>query len=137
MTVVLDASALLAHIKAEKGQKTVAAVMSQAVISTVNLTEVVQKLHAVDADVDGVLQRVRKQSEETRTGYLSLHGQRCCCHSKIMESNEAVRPFFGRSCLPEFGNAARSACFDSRSGVEGHRLACGRAADSVASVDRS
>jgi PIN domain nuclease of toxin-antitoxin system len=41
---VLDASALLALLNGEPGSETVAAIMSQAVISSVNLSEVVAKL---------------------------------------------------------------------------------------------
>lgn len=41
--VVLDASALLALMKAERGAERVAAVIDQAVIGTVNLAEVISK----------------------------------------------------------------------------------------------
>ena len=44
MTVVLDASALLALLKGERGAETVAAALGDAVISAVNLQEVVKDL---------------------------------------------------------------------------------------------
>lgn len=42
--IVLDASALLALLNREQGQEKVAAVMGQATMNTVNLTEVITKL---------------------------------------------------------------------------------------------
>jgi len=56
--VVLDASALLALLNGEPGSETVAAVVSEAVISTVNLSEVVAKLadHGMDEkDLGGLI----------------------------------------------------------------------------------
>lgn len=47
---VLDASALLCLINGEPGAERVAAVLSQAVISTVNLAEVATKLNDLGAD---------------------------------------------------------------------------------------
>jgi PIN domain nuclease of toxin-antitoxin system len=55
---VLDASALLALLNEETGSETVAAVVSKAVISSVNLSEVVAKLadHGMDEkDVRGLI----------------------------------------------------------------------------------
>ena len=43
MTVVLDASALLAYLQRETGADTVRAALGEAVISTVNWAEVVQE----------------------------------------------------------------------------------------------
>ena len=43
MSVVLDASALLAYLQEEPGRDTVAALLPQAVVSTVNWTEVIGK----------------------------------------------------------------------------------------------
>jgi PIN domain nuclease of toxin-antitoxin system len=55
---VLDASALLALLNGEPGSETVAAVVSEAVISSVNLSEVVAKLadHGMDEkDLRGLI----------------------------------------------------------------------------------
>jgi PIN domain nuclease of toxin-antitoxin system len=54
MTDVLDASALLAFLQDERGSDVVADVLSDAVISTVNWAEVVQKSLAAGVVVDGM-----------------------------------------------------------------------------------
>jgi ribonuclease VapC len=54
MTFVLDASAVLALIQGEPGGQRVRAVVRQAVLSSVNLTEVVTKLIAHGVPVNGV-----------------------------------------------------------------------------------
>ncbi len=51
-TYVLDASALLCLINGEPGAERVASVLSQAVISAVNLAEVATKLNELGADED-------------------------------------------------------------------------------------
>ena len=55
MTVVLDASALLAYLKGESGEKVVDGVLAESVISSVNWAEVVQKSIAAEVEVDGML----------------------------------------------------------------------------------
>jgi ribonuclease VapC len=52
VTVVLDASALLALVQDEPGAERVEAVLDQAVLSSVNLTEVVTKLVAKGMHAD-------------------------------------------------------------------------------------
>lgn len=54
MTVVLDASALLGFLQSEPGGDQVEAVLSEAVISSVNWSEVVQKSVAADVLIDGM-----------------------------------------------------------------------------------
>lgn len=54
MTVVLDASALLAYLQDEPGGKEVEAVLAESVISSVNWAEIVQKSVAVGVVVDGM-----------------------------------------------------------------------------------
>ena len=85
MSVVLDASALLAYLQDEPGGERVRAVLSQAVMSTVNWAEVIGKardqgvslglalepLSAVQAEIAGQLK------ERTRRYGLSL-GDRAC-----------------------------------------------------------
>ncbi len=51
---VLDASALLAYLKAEPGQEVVKAAMSDAAISSVNWAEVVQKAILVNVNVEAM-----------------------------------------------------------------------------------
>ena len=55
MTVVLDASALLAYLKGEPGGDRVDGVLAESVMSSVNWAEVVQKSIAVGVNVDGML----------------------------------------------------------------------------------
>ena len=54
MTVVLDASALLAYLQDEPGDKAVEAVLAESVMSSVNWAEVVQKSVAAGVVVDGM-----------------------------------------------------------------------------------
>lgn len=54
MTAVLDASALLAYLQDEPGNDRVEVVLPEAVISSVNWAEVVQKSIAAGVDVDGM-----------------------------------------------------------------------------------
>jgi ribonuclease VapC len=86
--VVLDASAMLALMDAEPGQEAVAAVLPGALVSAVNLAEVVSKLAQAHADAlalgidvvafDGSLALdVGALRPLTRAAGLSL-GDRCC-----------------------------------------------------------
>lgn len=59
MTVVLDASAVLAYVKQESGEEVVDAVIGEAAISSVNWAEVVQKLGVLDISVGGTLSELR------------------------------------------------------------------------------
>jgi ribonuclease VapC len=54
MTIVLDASALLGFLQDEPGGDQVEAVLSEAVISSVNWAEVVQKSVAADVLINGM-----------------------------------------------------------------------------------
>jgi PIN domain nuclease of toxin-antitoxin system len=55
MTVVLDASALLAYLKDEPGGDVVEAILAESVISSVNWAEVIQKAIAAGVVVEGML----------------------------------------------------------------------------------
>ncbi len=59
MTVVLDASALLAYLQGEPGEKVVDRVLKESVISSVNWAEVVQKSIAAEVDVCGMLEDLK------------------------------------------------------------------------------
>jgi len=54
MTVVLDASALLAYLQDEPGGEAIEGVLAKAVMSSVNWAEVVQKSVAVGVVVEGM-----------------------------------------------------------------------------------
>ena len=54
MTIVLDASALLAFLQDEPGGDQVEAVLPEAVISSVNWAEVVQKSATAGVNIDGM-----------------------------------------------------------------------------------
>jgi PIN domain nuclease of toxin-antitoxin system len=95
MTVILDASALLAYLQDEPGGDRVDGVLSESVISSVNWAEVVQKSLAAAVDVDGMLDELKALGlrvepftsedgemagrlwEQTRQAGLSL-GDRAC-----------------------------------------------------------
>ncbi|MEQ9670631.1 type II toxin-antitoxin system VapC family toxin [Coleofasciculus sp. G2-EDA-02] len=95
MTVVLDASALLAYLKGEPGEEIVDGVLAESVISSVNWAEVVQKAIAAGVEVDGMMddlqalgltvepftledgEMVGRLWESTRQAGLSL-GDRAC-----------------------------------------------------------
>ncbi len=55
MTVVLDASALLAYLKDEPGGDLVEAVLAECAMSSVNWAEVIQKSIAAGVDVEEIL----------------------------------------------------------------------------------
>lgn len=59
MTIVLDASALLAYLQDEPGADVVKAVLAESVVSSVNWAEVVQKVLAVNIDVNKVRQNLQ------------------------------------------------------------------------------
>lgn len=59
MTVVLDASALLAYLQDEPGSNSVDEILSEAVISSVNWAEVVQKSVAAEVAVEGMLDELQ------------------------------------------------------------------------------
>ena len=55
MTVVLDASAMLAYLQDEPGNEVVDGVLAESVMSSVNWAEVVQKSIAVGVEIEGML----------------------------------------------------------------------------------
>ncbi len=95
MTVVLDASALLAYLKDEPGADVVEAILADSVISSVNWAEVIQKAIAGGVVVEGMLDDLQSLGlvvelftpldgevagrlwEQTRSHGLSL-GDRAC-----------------------------------------------------------
>jgi PIN domain nuclease of toxin-antitoxin system len=118
MTVVLDASALLAYLQDEPGGNAVDRVLAESVISSVNWAEVVQKSIAARVDVDGMLDDLQSLGltvepftpedgemagrlwEQTRQAGLSL-GDRACLSLglrlgvPVLSSDRAV-PRLGR-----------------------------------------
>jgi ribonuclease VapC len=95
MTVVLDASALLAYLKDEPGGDVVDGVLAESVMSSVNWAEVIQKSIAAGVEVGGMLDELQvlgltvetftpedgemagRLWEQTRQAGLSL-GDRAC-----------------------------------------------------------
>lgn len=95
MTVVLDASALLAYLKDEPGSVAVDGLLPESALSSVNWAEVVQKSIAAGVEVDGMLDDLQalglrvepfmpedgemtgKLWEQTRPSGLSLGGRAC------------------------------------------------------------
>ena len=59
MSVVLDASALLAYLQRETGADTVRTALGEALISTVNWTEVVQKAAAATDEIEALREDIQ------------------------------------------------------------------------------
>ncbi len=59
MSVVLDASALLAFLQLEPGHETVSNVLAESVICTVNWAEVIGKCIVGDVETEGLLEDLR------------------------------------------------------------------------------
>ena len=59
MTVVLDASALLAYLQDEPGCEVIDPVLAESVMSSVNWAEVIQKLVAAEVDLNGMLDELQ------------------------------------------------------------------------------
>ena len=59
MTVVLDASALLAYLKDEPGTEEVDRVLEGSVMSSVNWAEVIQKALSAEINVDGMFDELQ------------------------------------------------------------------------------
>lgn len=59
MSIVLDASALLAFLHDEPGSDKVDAVIGQSIITTVNWSEVAQKSLSRGVDIDGLLEDIQ------------------------------------------------------------------------------
>lgn len=95
MTIVLDASALLAYLQDELGSDVVDGVLAESVMSSVNWAEVVQKSIAAGVEIEGMLDDLQSLGltvepfraedgemtgrlwEQTRQAGLSL-GDRAC-----------------------------------------------------------
>ena len=60
MTTILDASAVLAYLKDELGMDIVKAALAESAISSVNWAEVVQKMLALGANVDNMLEEFQE-----------------------------------------------------------------------------
>ncbi|HHP7231564.1 MAG TPA: type II toxin-antitoxin system VapC family toxin [Xenococcaceae cyanobacterium] len=78
MTVVLDASALLAYLQDEPGSQLVDEILAESVMSSVNWAEVVQKCLAAGVIVDGMLDELQAlglQIESFTTPDAELTGQ--------------------------------------------------------------
>lgn len=59
MQVVLDASALLAYLRAEPGSEAVDGVLGAALITSVNWAEVLQKFLSAGVEVEGLRQELQ------------------------------------------------------------------------------
>ena len=59
MTVVLDASAILAYLQDEPGSEVVDKLLAESVMSSVNWAEVVQKAIAAEVEIEGMLDELQ------------------------------------------------------------------------------
>jgi ribonuclease VapC len=96
MTAVLDASALLAFLQDEPGNDQVEAVLPEAVISSVNWAEVVQKSIAAGVDVDGL----REDLEALGLAILPFTAEEAEIAGRLWQQTRQVGLSLGdRACL--------------------------------------
>ncbi|WP_293116665.1 hypothetical protein [Okeania sp. SIO1I7] len=102
MTVVLDASALLAYLKDELGSDLVDGVLAESVMSSVNWAVVVQKSISAGVEVDGLLDD--QQALGLRIEPFTLED--------IVGANPPSSIVSGRPCLSQSGIAIGGSSFD-------------------------
>jgi PIN domain nuclease of toxin-antitoxin system len=97
MTVVLDASALLALLHNETGADRVEeALLNKAVISTVNWTEVIQKAIAKNISIDGL----DNELEELGLSFISFESQQARVAGSLWQQTKTLGLSLGdRACL--------------------------------------
>jgi ribonuclease VapC len=97
MTVVLDASALLALLHNETGADIVEeALLSKAVISTVNWTEVIQKAIAKNISIDDL----DNELEELGLSFISFDSQQARIAGSLWQQTKVLGLSLGdRACL--------------------------------------
>jgi PIN domain nuclease of toxin-antitoxin system len=97
MTVVLDASALLALLHNETGADRVEeALLNKAVISTVNWTEVIQKAIAKNISIDGL----DNELEELGLSFISFDSQQARVAGSLWQQTKTLGLSLGdRACL--------------------------------------
>ena len=96
MTIVLDASALLAFLQNEAGSDQVEAALPEAVISSVNWAEVVQKSIAAGVNVDGL----REDLEALGLKILPFTAEEAEIAAQLWQQTRSVGLSLGdRACL--------------------------------------
>jgi PIN domain nuclease of toxin-antitoxin system len=96
MTVVLDASALLAYLLDEPGAEVVDGVLAEAVMTSVNWAEVIQKVISAGVEVDGLLEDLQALGLRVEA-FLPADGELA---GRLWESTRQVGLSLGdRACL--------------------------------------
>ena len=124
MTVILDASALLAYLRQEPGGEMVDGVLAESVMSSVNWAEVVQKSISAGVEVEGMLedlQALRMKVEPFLPVDDAMVGT-------AVGTNAAAGFVAGRSRLPELGVAFGADGAHLRSGLGSAAFGCGDSA---------
>ncbi|GAA6616607.1 type II toxin-antitoxin system VapC family toxin [Scytonema sp. NUACC26] len=127
MTVVLDASALLAYLQDEPGSEAVEEVLAESVMSSVNWAEVVQKSVAAGVVVNGM----REDLEALGLTIAPFSLQEAEMAGRLWLQTKVGWAVFGRSRLFECGNAVECSSSDVRSPVANARVEVGCASNSL------
>ena len=129
MTVILDASALLAYLRQEPGGEMVDGVLAESVMSSVNWAEVVQKSISAGVEVEGMLEDLQALGMKVEP-FLPVDGAMV---GTAVGTNAAAGVVAGRSHLPELGVAFGADGAQLRSGLGSAAFGCGDSAAAVRS----
>ena len=129
MTVILDASALLAYLRQEPGGEMVDGVLAESVMSSVNWAEVVQKSISAGVEVEGMLEDLQALRMKVEP-FLPVDGAMV---GTAVGTNAAAGFVAGRSRLPELGVAFGAVGAHLRSGLGSAAFGCGDSAAAMRS----
>ena len=117
---MLDASALLAYLQGEVGADRVRAALGEAVISTVNWAEVVQKAGVAAHEAEAL----REDAQSLGLVILPFSVSQAENHWKATAKHCCLRPVLGRSGLPRAGHRHPERRLYGGSHLAGDRLGC-------------
>ena len=129
MTVILDASALLAYLRQEPGGEMVDGVLAESVMSSVNWAEVVQKSISAGVEVEGMLEDLQALGMKVEP-FLPVDGAMV---GTAVGTKAAAGFVAGRSRLPELGVAFGADGAHLRSGLGSAAFGCGDSAAAMRS----
>jgi len=117
MRVVLDASALLAYLRAEPGSEAVDGVLGSALITSVNWAEVLQKSLSVCVEVEGL----RQELQVLGLAVEPFSAGDAATAALLWPQTRNLGLLLAGSCLPEPGVAPQPAAADSATALRGCR----------------